>query len=93
VSITNKTNFEQINLQLHGKYMTWEIGSVNQDGSTVFNYAPPYMYGDGRKYMNPDTLFLLVRHNQILDSIAFPNYQLGTCVHLVVNEQLKLIEK
>lgn len=92
VSITNKTNFEQIDLQLQGKYMTWEIGVVNQDGSNVFNYAPPYLYGDGRKYMHPDTLFLLMRHDQTLDSIAFPNYTLGTCVHLTINEQLKLIE-
>lgn len=93
VSITNKTNFEQIDLQLQGKYKTWEIGVVNQDGSNVFNYAPPYLYGDARKYMNPDTLFLLMRHDQTLDSIAFPNYALGTCVHLTINEQLKLIEK
>lgn len=74
-----------------GTTKTWDIELIDNEGSAVFNFDPPYWNNDARLYQKPDTLNLIIEIKQIIDTIGFPTLRLGECKHLVIDKELKII--
>jgi hypothetical protein len=56
----------------------------------IFHYDPDFFTGDGRSYSEPDSLKLIFSHHGKIDSIDFPEIDLGSCHTLILNEKLKI---
>ena len=90
VKLTNESGLDKIELKLHGNLKTWNLGTLNQGSSKVFNYEPPYWNLDTRLYQKPDTLYLIVKHITKIDTVGFPTLSMGDCKHLILDENLKI---
>lgn len=69
VKLTNRSGLDNIELKLHGKLKTWNLGDLNQGSSKVINYDPPFRNNDSRLYQKPDTLNLIITHNANIDTV------------------------
>ena len=90
VKLTNHTGIEIIEMQLHGNLKTWNIGSLDNGSSKVVNYDPPYWNNDARLYQKPDTLYMIIKHKDNIDTIGFPTLSMGECKQLVIDKNLKI---
>jgi hypothetical protein len=90
VNLKNETGMTITKLTLHGKLKNWEIGSLENGSSTVFNYDPPYLENDARSYQLPDSLKIIITHNKTSDTIAFPTFTMGNCRKLILDKDFGL---
>ena len=90
VRLSNESGLDNIELKLHGALKEWNLGDLDQGSSMVFNYDPPYWNNDARLYQKPDTLNLIITHNDNIDTVSFPILRMGECKQLILDKNLKI---
>ena len=90
VKLSNESGLDNIELKLQGNLKEWNLGDLDKGSSMVFNYDPQYWNNDARLYQKPDSLNLIIIHNQEIDTVGFPTLRMGDCKQLILDKNLKI---
>lgn len=90
IKLLNQTGIDNASFKLYGNLKTWNIGSITNGASKVFQYDPPYWNNDSRIYQKPDTLNLIIMHDGMNDTIGFPTVGMGECKQVLVDSNFKI---
>jgi len=90
VKLDNHSGKEFNQLVLQGNKKAWKLDGLSEGSTMIFHYDPDFLIADARSYSEPDSLKLIFHYHGKNDTLAFPEFDLGSCHTLVLDEKLML---
>jgi hypothetical protein len=92
LKITNHTGLDNIEVSIenNSKIVGREI--LDDGDSEVFNYETPYLIYESDRYNENDTSSLIIRRDQIIDTIKFKALRKDECRRFIINKGLVINE-